>query len=97
MQAAGYPRFENTAERMVVGAVLGGLLGWLFGNGGRSAETLFDRPASGWGRPLFDRPRPAWWVSPILAGSLSVCSLYAGPPRASPLHSATVLGRWHSV
>ena len=32
MQAAGYPRYENTAERMVVGAVVGGLLGWLFGN-----------------------------------------------------------------
>lgn len=28
--AAGVPRYDNTAERMVIGAVLGGLLGWMF-------------------------------------------------------------------
>lgn len=28
--SAGVPRYENTAERMLVGAILGGLLGMIF-------------------------------------------------------------------
>jgi hypothetical protein len=37
--AAGYPRYEDTAERMLTGAILGGRLGWLFGRKRRRTDA----------------------------------------------------------